>query len=178
MSEGPLKLTGPQVADLFITSSTEDIEPGYDTAQVFETNPSTIWILHSVPDFAHEDQRGRAEVITPQSGLVHFGKHIRSAQGFEKKPSIGIFALEHFDFKGYGSYFNFSQPYLYNFPSGPVSGVSSAIITGGTWSFYSNYNYDGIIADDDGTTRFRPGNVNFKENPPDKTRARSLQLIK
>ena len=82
---------------------------------------------------------------------------IKSIQGFHEL-NPGIILFEHSQYRGYASLFRNTNPDLSNsFSQGQISGVSSMIITGGMWSFYTGYNCHGTKLTIDGKTVLGPG---------------------
>lgn len=160
----------------FATTST--VDQGLIKGSVLESKPTSTWIVYTDDDWCHNPKSsGKAAVIQVKDGVVDAGGEIKSIQGFDNN-NPSIFVLEHFDFKGFGAHFLYSQPNLSFFPAGTVAGASSAIIAGGEWSFHTDYNYGGIQISVKGETKFGPGTVNFRDNPPADNLAKSLLRVK
>lgn len=172
---GPLRLRGAVGKSDFF-QSVSSIKPGFKRGTVLSSNPTSTWIMYTRTEWCHSDPSGKAIIIRVEDDTIDVGEDIRSIQGFDNNdPSIYVF--EHFDFKGYGAYFTYSQPTLTSFPNGRVDGVSSAIVVGGKWSFFTGYNYTGISVMVGGKKVFEVGNINFTGHLAGKNKIMSISRV-
>ena len=160
----PIKLSGSVGSRTFncTTSSIQDSEVYNEATPLPASNAGTLWVVYTVANWDHEHPGGdqTARIIEPNSATVQVNSPIRSLQGFNVE-NPGIIMFEHSQFRGFGDSANNSVPVLAEFPAGKVNGVSSVIITGGKWSFYTEYNYTGTTIAVDGKEILTPGKYDF-----------------
>ena len=160
----PLHLTGT-VGEKTIYNSNANISGTFNKAEVVydSSEPKSFWVIYSVPNFDHDhpDDRQTEEIVQPNGVAVNMQSGIVSAQGFNiVKPGAVLF--ENSQYRGYGNLFQSSIPDLTDsFSQGKISGVSSIIITGGIWNFYTGFNYTGTKIAFSGITDLGPGQYNL-----------------
>ena len=160
----PIKLSGSVGSRIFnsTTSSIQDSEVYTEATPLPASNAGTLWVVYSVANWDHDNPGGdqTAKTIEPNSVTVQVNSPIRSLQGFNvENPSVIMF--EHSQFRGFGDSTTNSVPVLAEFPAGKINGVSSVIITGGKWSFYTEYNYTGTTIAVNGEEILTPGRYDF-----------------
>ena len=143
---GPLNLSGSEGTKKYF-STTSSIQAGYNRADAVQTGGNgTIWIVYTVQNWDHDHPGDRCTeyIVEANTGSVDVNPaNVRSAQGFNVS-NPGIILFEHSQYRGYGQLNTSDNPDLTgSFSQGQVSGVSSAIVTGGIWALYKGYNYSG-----------------------------------
>lgn len=160
----PLELEG-SVGTTNLFSSVGTISGEFEKAKVIDGNKESVWVIYDQEDWDHEgppaDPDRVGTVMTNGGDTVDYGKSIVSAQGFDKT-NPGVVFFEHSDYRGFAASYQHSVPDLTDsFPQGTVEGVSSIIVTGGTWNFYKSYNYTGTKISVDSVSDFTPSMYNF-----------------
>ena len=162
----PIKLSGPVGSRTFnsTTSSIQASEVYNEATPLPASNAGTLWVVYTVANWDHDHPASdnKSTVIEPNSATVQVNSPIRSLQGFNVE-NPGIVMFEHSQFRGFGDSANNSVPVLAEFPSGKINGVSSVIITGGKWSFHTEYNYTGTTIAVDGKEILTPGRYDFAD---------------
>ena len=177
---GPLHLISTSGTQDYY-NSTGDIssDDGYTQAQVLDSNPKSLWVVYTVSDWDHGNPQddSSATVVEPNGAVFSTTKPIMSAQGFNiQNPAAILF--EHSNFRGYGNEFRSSIESLSNsFQQGTITGVSSAIITGGIWNLFTGANFTGKKLSFDGVQDLGPGSYNFGCLPAN-DQAKSLKYIR
>ena len=143
---GPLELSGSQ-GTTKIYSTTGSIQPGYNKAAAINTSgDGTLWVVYTVKNWDHDHPGDRCteHIVDPNTGSANVDpENTLSAQGFNVS-NPGIILFEHSQYRGYGQLNTSDNPDLtQSFSQGSVSGVSSAIVTGGVWTLYKGFNYTG-----------------------------------
>ena len=143
----PLRLTSP-LGETTIYNSNANISGNFTKAEVVvdSSEPKSLWVIYNVPKFDqdHPEDRKTEEIVQPNGVAVTMQSGIVSAQGFNIV-NPGAILFENSQYRGYGNLFQSSIPNLTDsFSQGKISGVSSIIITGGIWNFYTGFNYTGI----------------------------------
>lgn len=161
----PVRLEGDEgLTTLFANDGS--IPLGFSKATVLDGTRESMWVIYGKKDWDHIGTsygKGRTgTVITKKDGTVDYGKAIVSAQGFDITNPGAVF-FEHSNYRGFGTSSQHSVPDLTtSFPQGAVEDVSSVIITGGTWNFYTSYNFTGTkISYSSRMFDFGPGRYNF-----------------
>ena len=154
---GPLKLTGPLGEQKFYNTQSS-IAGDYRTAEVLSSNPRSLWVVYTVTEWDHNHPGDRdVEKIVRAGQTVTMPSSIRSIQGFDEM-NPGVIMFEHSQHRGYASLFRNTNPDITDsFGQGKVSGVSSMIITGGKWSFYTGFNSGGTKVNIGGQSELGPG---------------------
>ena len=160
----PLRLTST-IGEKTIYNSNANISGNFTKAEVvYESGePKSFWVIYSVPNFDHDhpNDRKTEEIVQPDSGAVAMQTGIVSAQGFNIV-NPGAVLFENSQYRGYGNLFQSSIPDLSDsFSQGKISGVSSLIITGGIWNFYTGFNYTGTRIAINGQYDLGPGQYNL-----------------
>ena len=147
----PINLTSDAGTKQFYSTTGNIPESQFNRAEPERTEGNgTLWVAYTVTNWDHDHPSPRQEVedeqvtkiIEPNSSQVDVGAPIQSIQGFNVE-NPGIIMFEHSEYRGYGELFTSSAPYLKDFKQGEIAGVSSIIVKGGLWSFYTGYNYTG-----------------------------------
>lgn len=142
---GALKLKGPN-GTITLTNSVNDIRGDYDEALVINSNPKSIWIIYNQSNMGHivnSSDDCTSTIIKPNDDKTYTSMkpHIHSAQGFDSV-NPGIILFEHSNYRGYGHKLVSSEDNLTcYFPQ--EGSISSAIVTGGVWSIFTETNCAG-----------------------------------
>ena len=137
---------------LKIYDPTDFVKDDFSYAKVSNGDvPKSFYVVYTARNYSR-DGTGTSYLV-PQNALsgtsdpITAGGFIRSAQGFDVS-SPGLVLFEHVDYKGSGNKFvNSNKDINDSFPNGQVSGVSSAVVTGGKWRLYSGMNMQGGYID-------------------------------
>ena len=153
---GPLKLTGPLGEEKFYNARA-DISGDYTKAEVISSEPKSVWVVYTVKEWDHQHPGDRdVEEIVRVGHPVTMPANIRSIQGFDEL-NPGVILFEHSQYRGFATMVRNSNPDItQSFSQGQVSGVSSMIITGGIWSFYTGFNFTNTKINIDGKTQLGP----------------------
>lgn len=175
----PLMLQS-DVGDSILYASSAQLQLGFRKAKVFSDGfPPSIWVLYNIYKWDHHETTSRdGIVVVAADGLVESSdRDILSAQGFNIN-NPGVILFEHSAFRGFGLSFQAESKNLsQSFPQGEISGVTSVIVTGGYWSFYDGYNFEGINIALNGQTEFGPGKYDFKDSQSN-DKARSMRYVR
>ena len=120
-------------------------------AKVDQSSPPALrsfYVLYSQPGYIHTGN-GTSYLVPPDplsysKDSIPITEPIRSAQGFNLH-NPGIVLFEHPEYKGNAVQFFQDSPDITNqFPPNSPGGVSSIIVTGGTWLLWTGLNYTGV----------------------------------
>lgn len=158
----PLELISPSGTER-IYDATANISGGYYQAKVVASDAPSLWVVYSSPDWDHDhfEDRQSEVIVEPGAGTVSTPSSILSAQGFNiLDPAVILF--EHSQYRGYGFEFRSTiEDITSQFTQGSISGVSSAIITGGIWNLYAGFNFTGKLLSFNGKKDLGPGRYDF-----------------
>ena len=159
---GQIRLTGEQT----YYNSEVDISANYTRAEVPHSTTRSLWVVYTVTEWDHKHQGdGNVGKIVCTGECVTTDDPIKSLQGFNES-NPGVILFEHSHYRGYGKLFqNTNRDITQYFDQGKISGVSSIIVTGGKWSFYTGYNCHGTKLNIDGKTALGPGRYDFGPLP-------------
>lgn len=152
-----------------LTYSEKNIHEGFTKAKVLLPPPS-LWVLYDKPDF---DYGGKGTIIYE---VCDYKQNIRSAQGFSNTEP-GIVLFQGYNYTGFGEEFH-GDTYLskITFPPGESRGVSSFIVTGGTWQIRDgDGDLLGVEKDHHTFNTFTVGKYQFPEASNDK--ATKVELV-
>ena len=165
-TEGHLELSGPS-GTMILTADQPVVEGSYTKARVQSSSPESLWVIYDAKNYESPDRKG-ARIVRVQDGEFDYGKDIASARGFNMKdPAVILF--EHFGLRGRTRTIEPSNPNLDECPES--FGISALIVTGGVWSFHSEYNYKGTQLSTQKRDEFGPGDYTFWGDPNDKTKS-------
>ena len=158
---GPLKLKGPLGEETFYNTRA-NISGDYTKAEVISSEPKSVWVVYTVEEWDHQHPGDRdVEKIVNVGQPVTTDANIRSIQGFDVL-NPGVILFEHSQYRGFATMVRNSNPDItQSFTQGKVSGVSSMMITGGIWSFYTGFNFTNTKISIDGKTQLGPGEYNL-----------------
>ena len=160
---GQIRLTGEQTYN----NSQVNISANYTKAEVPQSSTRSLWVVYTVTEWDHKHPGDRSNVqkIVCTGENVTMDDPIKSLQGFDES-NPGVILFEHSHYRGYGKLFqNTTRDITQYFDQGKISGVSSIIITGGKWSFYTGYNCRGTKLNIDGKTALGPGRYDLGNHP-------------
>ena len=125
---------------------------GFTTAHIDNSfSPKSFYIVYDKVDYGKKHS-GTAitklvpsDIMSGSSEPVSLGFDAASAQGFDCREP-GIILFEHFNYNGSGKEFHeTTNDFSASFPHNSVRGVSSVIVTGGTWEIYDRKNGEGTL---------------------------------
>lgn len=177
---GPLHLVSSSgTQDIYNTTSSISSGDGYTQASVIVSDPKSLWIVYTMPNWDHGNSPNdnSATVVEPDGTTISTTSPIQSAQGFNMENPDAIL-FEHSQFRGYGNPYRVSTEDLTSsFPQGTISGVSSAIITGGIWNLFTGANFTGKKLSFDGVQDLGPGRYDFGCLPAN-DQAKSIKYVR
>ena len=153
---------------------------GYTQAYVEESDPKSLWVVYTVPNWDHgvSPDDNSSTIVNPDGNTVTTKSSIQSAQGFDME-NPGAILFEHSQFRGYGNKTTKSVKDLTTFfPQGTISGVSSVFINGGIWNLFTGANFTGNMLNIDGVHDFGPGMHDFGGSLAVKDQAKSIKFVK
>ena len=163
---GPILLTSPSGEQRMFYKDQVDISGDYTRAEVLSSEPKSLWVVYTVTEWDRYHPGDRdVEKIVRVGHPVTTCAAIRSMQGFDET-NPGIILFEHSQYRGFAKKFENSNPDMTKyFHPGQISGVSSMIITGGQWSFYTGFNFTNTKIIIDGKTVLGPGDYDLGHLP-------------
>lgn len=170
----PIQLSNDIGTQLFFTPMASGIAHSNFTRAVAPINafPPSMWLIYNEENFDVDHVSNGGVMV--QDEEVDYGRTIKSIQGFNVN-NPGIILFSHFAYRGFGLPLQFSNPNITAaFPPGERNGLSSVIVMGGTWSFYSDVEYNNTISIE-GRTQFGKGMYNLWADGNDV--AKSVQLV-
>ena len=170
---GPLLLSSPLGEQTFYNTM-GNIYGDVIRAEVVPSEPRSLWVVCTVTEWDHNHPNDRDVVKIVRLGHpVTMDSAIRSIQGFNET-NPGVILFEHSQYRGYGKLFENTNPDISQFfPPGTIFGVSSLIITGGQWSFYSTH---GTIIKINGQTVLEHGDYDLGFLPSN-DRIKSIKYV-
>ena len=172
---GSLELQGPAGKHKTLSTAEGQIEGNFNKAKVTSSSPKSLWIIYEGRHWNSHDPDS-ARVLRPGSGLVSYQRRIASARGYDIL-NPGVVLFEHVGFRGKARVIQPSNPNL-DVGLGGTFDVHSAIVTGGVWSFYSEYNYRGNKLRCKKKEEFGPGEYSFRQKFGESTTIRSIKFIR
>lgn len=137
----PLTISNEAGTQVQITENAEVLDyPGYVTAESYGETVWFAYIRENYDDLMDHDQ---------YPALLFYSREtltddIKSAQGFDYTGASEVILFPHYYWRGEGVSLKDSNPDITDlFPPGDIHGLSSALVVGGAWEFYTEINYGG-----------------------------------
>ena len=151
---------------------------GFRTAHIDNSfSPKSFYIVYDKVDYGKAYFGNAKTQFVPSNNImsgssepVSLGFDAASAQGFDCREP-GIILFQHFNYNGFGKEFReTTNDISASFPPNSPSGVSSVIVTGGTWGIYDGKNGEGTLL-----ATIKNGEMNPKLDSNDKAMSIILQ---
>ena len=139
--------------------------------------PTSFYVVYDQLDFGQKEGSTTKAALVPSDPLsgssekVKFNFVPKSAQGFDVRDP-GIVLFEHPGYKGNARQFRSSRKDVTEgLPATYWSGVSSFIVTGGSWKLYGNKNFKPPVLTIDGKSIVGPGCHDISPSFDDKVKS-------